>query len=260
MRKCFLLCMIFISYKVFAQENYEIQVYASPTMEKGYTMIELHSNYTFNGTKVIENNVLPTNHVLHETIEVTHGFTRNFEIGFYLFNAIGSDQRTNFVGTHIRPRIKIPDEWNWPVGVSLSIEAGYQKFSYSTDDWSMEIRPIVDKTFGHLYISFNPTFDKSFHGLSSSLGFIFSPNFKSSIELNKIWAFGIEYYGSVGNFFHFDPYQEQQHALFAAADVNFSPIWELNFGYGFGITRATDSNIIKVILGYKFGSGKKLNK
>ena len=259
MRKLILFCMILSSYRLTAQENYEIQVYGSPTMEKGVTMIELHSNYTFNGTKVIENNVLPTNHLLHETIEITHGFTKNFEVGFYIFTAIGSDGRTNYVGSHIRPRISVPDKWNWPVGVSLSVEAGYQKLAYSTDDWSMEIRPIIDKTVGPVYISFNPTFDKSFHGLTSSQGFIFSPNLKGSIDLNKIWAVGFEYYGSLGKFFHFDPYQEQQHALFADADVNFSPRWELNFGYGFGITKITDSNIIKVILGYRISSKKSNN-
>jgi hypothetical protein len=242
---------------VSAQDNYEIQVYASPTVEKGFTMVELHSNYTFNGTLVPENNVYPSNHILHETIEITHGFTNNFEIGFYFFNAIGSNGRTNFVGSHIRPRIKVPDEWKWPVGASLSIEAGYQKLTYSTDDWSMEIRPIIDKTAGRFYFSFNPTLDKSFHGLTEHEGLIFSPNFKASFDITNLWTAGIEYYGSMGSFFHFDPYQQQQHALFVAADVNFSPVWELNFGYGFGFTKATDTNILKLIVGYKLGKPKK---
>jgi len=30
-----------------AQDNYEIQVYDSETVEKGHTMVELHSNFTF---------------------------------------------------------------------------------------------------------------------------------------------------------------------------------------------------------------------
>ena len=161
------------------------------------------------------------------------------------------------MGSHIRPRIKVPDEWKWPVGASLSIEAGYQKLTYSTDDWNMEIRPIIDKTAGRFYFSFNPTLDKSFHGLTEHEGFIFSPNFKASFDITNIWTAGIEYYGSMGSFFHFDPYQKQQHALFLAADVNFSPVWELNFGYGFGFTKATDTNILKLIVGYKLGKSKK---
>src|ERR1700738_1364978 len=106
----FVLTAWLLCFRAIAQDNYEIQVYGSSTTEKGSTMVELHSNYTLNGTRVIENNVLPSNHVFHETIEVTHGFSDCFEIGYYIFNAIGSMGRTNFVGSHIRPRIRLPQK------------------------------------------------------------------------------------------------------------------------------------------------------
>src|SRR5882672_1557902 len=137
------------------QENYEIQVYASPTVAKGSTMVELHSNFTNDGSRIIQSKVLPTNHVLHETIEMTHGWNSWFETGFYIFNTIGNDNRTTYVGSHIRPRVMAPASWGWPVGVSLSLEAGYQKREFSEDDWSLEIRPIVDKQLGRFYFSFN---------------------------------------------------------------------------------------------------------
>ena len=237
---------------VFSQDNYEIQVYGSETVSPKTTMLELHSNYTFGGSTFEKNGVLPTHHLLHETIEVTHGFSDNFEIGFYLFNAIGSDGRTNYVGSHIRPRIRVPQDWHWPVGISLSVEGGYQKSQYSEDDWTLEIRPIVDKTIGPLYLAFNPTFDKSLHGLNSDKAYIFSPNFKASYYTTKVWALGLEYYGSLGGLFKFLPFQQQQHLVFAAADLNLNPDWEINFGYGFGFTTATDNRIAKLILGYRF--------
>ncbi|MFL5787943.1 MAG: hypothetical protein ACJ748_07815 [Flavisolibacter sp.] len=257
LRFSFLILLILISAHSFCQDNYEIQVYGSETVDKGSTMIELHSNYTFSGTRVIENSVYPSHHILHETIELTHGFSECFEIGFYLFNALGSNGRSGYVGSHIRPRIAVPDKWNWPVGVSLSIEGGYQKKEYSEDDWSMEIRPIIDKTFEKFYVSFNPTFDKSLHGLNSNKGYIFSPNLKGSFAISRWWNMGVEYYGSVGTLFHFDPYQVQQHALFVAADFNFSPDIEFNMGYGFGLTKSTDSNIFKIIMGYRLNKKVK---
>src|SRR5215470_7950131 len=73
-----------------AQDNYEIQVYGSDLVEPGHTMVELHSNFTFQGSKTIENGMLPTNHQLHETIEITHGFSEWFECGFYIFTAAKS--------------------------------------------------------------------------------------------------------------------------------------------------------------------------
>jgi hypothetical protein len=50
-----------------AQDNYEIQVYAYDTVEPGHAMVELHSNFTFEGSKTSQDGILPTNHQLHET-------------------------------------------------------------------------------------------------------------------------------------------------------------------------------------------------
>ncbi|HVU94098.1 MAG TPA: hypothetical protein VHE34_02700 [Puia sp.] len=235
-----------------AQENYEIQVYGSQTVLKGNTMVELHSNFTNDGSRSVVDGVKPTNHVFHETVEITHGWNSWFETGFYFFNTLGNDGRTTYVGSHIRPRVMAPAAWKWPVGVSISMEAGYQKRAYSEDDWTLEIRPIVDKQWGPLYVSFNPTFDKSFHGESKDQGYIFSPNLKAAYNVTKVIAGGFEYYGSVGPLNHFFPYQSQQHQLFAAVDLDWSPDWEFNIGYGWGFTQTTDNAIFKMILGYRF--------
>lgn len=240
----------------FAQENYEIQVYGSQTVEKNSTMLELHSNYTFSGQQTVVDGVLPTHHVLHETIEITHGFTNWFETGFYFFNTIGSDNRTAYVGSHIRPRVMVPESWKWPVGISLSAEAGYQKRDYSADDWTLELRPIIDKTWKKVYIAFNPVFDRSFHGLNQNSGFSFSPNVKASYQFTKPFALGFEYYGTVGNITQPDPYSQQQHQLFLVTDLTFSEDWEFNAGYGLGFTTSTDGNIFKVILGYRLHKKK----
>jgi len=235
-----------------AQDNYEIQVYGSETVDVGHTMVELHSNFTFTGSKTIEDDVLPTNHVEHETIEITHGWTPWFETGFYFFNTIGDNGRTAYVGSHIRPRVAVPESWKWPVGVSLSMEFGFQKAEYSANTATLEIRPIVDKKWGGLYVAVNPTLEQSFKGPDQNRGLIFSPNVKVSYDISKVVAVGPEYYGSTGPFFKYDPYQQQQHQLFIATDLNFNPNWEFNAGYGWGFTDATDRSIFKVILGRRF--------
>jgi hypothetical protein len=124
-------------------------------------MLELHSNFTFQGSKEIVNGVLPTNHALHETVEITHGFSDWFETGFYVFTSAKNGYGLDWVGDHIRPRVAIPEKWKWPVGLSLSAEVGYQRPTYSEDKWTVELRPIIDKKTGRWYWAFNPTFDKS---------------------------------------------------------------------------------------------------
>lgn len=235
-----------------AQDNYEIQVYGSELVEKGNTMVELHSNFTFQGSKTEQDGVLPTNHQLHETIEITHGFTDWFETGFYIFTCEKSGLGIDWVGDHIRPRFSVPKKWNWPVGLSLSQEIGYQRSQFSTDTWTYELRPIIDKQLGRWYFSFNPTFDKSIHGQTANQGFIFSPDVKISYDFTKKITGGFEYYGSLGPVSGFYPAPEQQQQIFPAIDLNLSPKWEVNFGVGVGVTRSTDHLIAKLILGYRF--------
>ena len=253
MRKTYLSILFSVlGFHLYAQSNYEIQVYASPTMKKGLTMFELHSNYTISGSTASSGPELPTNHAIHETIEITHGWTTWFETGFYIFNSIGSDGRTAYVGSHIRPRVAAPTSWNWPVGVSISTEFGFQKSAFDANTASLEIRPIVDKTWNKLYLAVNPTIEKSFSGPDVNRGFIFSPNIKGSYNVSSIVALGLEYYGSTGPFFHYDSFQQQEHQLFAATDINFGPAWEFNAGIGYGFTQSTDKGIVKLILGRRF--------
>ncbi len=49
------------------------------TVEPGHTMVELHSNFTIEGRRVVMDGLAPTNHAEHETIEITHGFSDWFE-------------------------------------------------------------------------------------------------------------------------------------------------------------------------------------
>lgn len=241
-----------IAPRAFAQDNYEIQVYSYDTVEPRHTMVEFHTNFTFSGSKSAQGGLFPTNHALHETIEITHCFTDWFELGFYLFTSARSGNGWDYVGDHIRPRVRIPAKWHWPVGVSLSNEIGYQRRQFSADTWTWEMRPIVDKQLGRWYLSFNPTIDRSLHGENSSRGFEFSPNFKLGYDFTKKISRGLEYYGALGPVTGFDPLREQQHQLFPVVDFNLSPRWEINFGLGVGMTRSTDHLIAKTIIGYRF--------
>lgn len=235
-----------------AQGNYEIQVYGSETVPAKVTMFELHSNYTLEGSKTTEDGTYPTNHQEHETVEITQGWNDWFETGLYIFTSIGPGQGYQWVGDHIRPRVRVPPSWNWPVGVSLSMEIGYQRPVFSPDTWTWEIRPIIDKQLGRWYLAFNPTLERSWHGPGVKQGAAFSPNVKVDYQFSRRIAGGFEYYGDMGDITGFDPLFEQQQQIFPALDFDLGPEWELNFGVGVGMTRATDHLIIKMILGRRF--------
>jgi hypothetical protein len=237
-----------------AQGNYEIQVYGADLVPKGVTMVELHSNITVNGTKSIVDGVLPTQHAVHETLEITHGFNQWFECGFYQFTSIQPDGSWKWVGTHVRPRLAIPEQYKLPVGLSLSTEIGYQRPNFSLDTWTIELRPIIDKKIGKLYASFNPTLEMSLHGPGKSSNPDFSPNVKVAYDIQKKVAFGLEYYGAYGRLTSFDAVRDTEQMFIPAVDIDFGKNWEFNFGVGVGVTQATDHLIVKGILGYRFNN------
>ncbi|MBN8836118.1 MAG: hypothetical protein J0I09_02575 [Sphingobacteriia bacterium] len=251
MKYLILLVLAFGAQYAYSQENYEIQVYGSQTQQKKSTIFELHSNYTFDGEKNVVDGVRPTYHALHETIEITHGITRNFELGLYLFTNYTSPYGFNIIGTHIRPRIMAPAEWNLPVGLSLSGEVGYQKPEYSSETWSVEIRPIIDKQWDKLYVSLNPVFGVTLAGINKPSAPAFAPNIKASYQFFGNASLGVEYYGDLGPLNNIETYQQQNHALFFVYDLMNNKDWELNAGPGFGLTKATDGFVFKILVGRK---------
>ena len=238
-----------------AQGNYEIQVYGSDTVPPGNLMVELHSNFTARGQKQTVEGVYPTNHQLHETVELTQGLTSWSEVGLYLFTSEQNGHGVQWVGDHIRPRVRVPESWHWPVGASLSMEIGYQRAAYSPDTWTWEIRPIVDKTLGHWYLAFNPALERSWHGPGVREGVGFTPGVKVGYDFTRKVNAGIEYYADYGRLWNWDGLHDQQQQIYAVADLNLSPKWEINFGVGVGPTAATDHLLIKGILGRRFNWG-----
>jgi len=239
-----------------AQGNYEVQVYGSNTVPTGNTMFELHSNFTADGHPADPGGVAATHHAVHETVEITHGLNNWSEMGFYIFTSIQDEMGAQWVGSHIRPRVRIPPEWKWPVGLSLSQEIGYQRAKFDADTWTWEIRPIIDKQVGRLYWSVNPVFERSFHGPGVKEGMDFAPAVKVGWDFSKVVNAGFEYYGDYGSVRDIAILHDQQQMIVPTVDLDVSPDWEINFGVGLGATAGTDHWLFKVIIGRRFSWGK----
>lgn len=256
-----LVCLLYCGLAAQAQDNYEIQIYGADTVAPKTTMVEIHSNFTVDGFKAAPGSIyqadgqFPTDHAEHETLELTQGLTKWSEVGFYVFTSERNGQGVQWVGDHIRPRVRAPDSWHLPVGLSLSNEIGYQRARFSPDTWTWEIRPIIDKQIGRYYLAFNPALDRSWHGPGVKQGVTFSPNMKVGYDFTKKVQAGFEYYASYGRFTSFDSLHDQQQQLFVATDLTLSPKWEYNFGVGIGATGSTDHLIVKAIVGRRFNWG-----
>ena len=235
-----------------AQDNYEVQVYGSDLVPVAHTMVEVHSNYLLSGSPPAAGLAI-TEHALHETLEVTHGFSEWVEVGFYLFTSSHSGEGFSLVGTHVRPRIAVPARLGWPVGVSLSQEIGYQRAEYSPDTWTWEIRPIVDQHVGRFYWSFNPTVEVALKGPSAGSAPEFSPNAQLAFDLLPRVNVALEYYGGFGPIGDFPTLSQTGQMLMPAVNLDLGPEWEFNLGLGLGVTDATDGPLLKMIVGRRLG-------
>ncbi|MBL0270478.1 MAG: hypothetical protein KAX45_07405 [Chitinophagaceae bacterium] len=233
----------------FSQADNEIQVYASPTIQHKWTIFELHSNYTFKGSK---NLARPKDaHWTNETLEITHGFGKNFEIGFYTFTGISPTGRFQYLGNQVRPRVTVPASWNWKWGASLSLEFGFFRPDDTTGFfWQGELRPILDKTVGNWYFAFNPNIDFVVNGAEKGVGI--SPQIKTVYTIKKV-GIGFEYYSGLGTFKQILPFQQQEHLLGPMIDLYVDPKWEVNGGFLFGLTRNSNQRVFKLLLGRRRG-------
>lgn len=269
---CVLVVLLFAG-RARAQDNYEIQVYPSETVAPKTLLTELHSNYTVEGSTTTQFGMLPTQGQEHETIELTQGLNDWSELGFYIFTEERNGNGVQWVGDHVRPRVRVPPRWNWPVGVSLSNEIGYARPEFANPTWSWQIMPIVDQTAGKWYWSINSTMQWDIHSVPAPRGdtplqrqayyrnvaprgVTFGPAATLTYQPGKLYNFGIEYYSYYGEFGDLVSLHNQQQQVFPVVNLFVSPKWEINIGAGWGATAGTDHLIVKGILGRYFNWGR----
>jgi hypothetical protein len=233
-----------------AQAENEIQVYASPTVGDKQTIFELHSNHTPRGVESLADPKMAR--WVNETLEITHGFGNVFEVGFYTFTGFSPDGRYQYLGNQIRPRLSVPEKWGWSVGASLSVEFGFFRPDENSDYiWQGEIRPILDKTLGQFYFSFNPNI--SFVSSGAFKAWVIAPQLKSVYTIKEKIGLGFEYYSDIGSFTEIPELQQQEHLIGPMIDLYLNPDLEINGGYLFGLTEGSNRQIVKLILGYRVG-------
>jgi hypothetical protein len=247
------LCVLSLAAPARAQDLFEIQVYPYDTVEPGVTMFEFHTNFIPSGTKTTEGGLYANHHQFHETLEITHGWTKYFETGFYIETApYVPGEGAKFTGWHIRPRFSIPESKSFPFKVSVSLEYAFNQPGFDPNPQTLEIRPIFERQQGRMYLSINPDFSIATKGPDAGSAPSFEPDVKVGWDFSKEIQAGIEYYAETGPVKHFDPLSDQHHIIFPAVDLNVSPDWELNFGVGRGLTDTSEHWILKAIVGYRF--------
>ncbi len=225
----------------FSQDLFEFQVYDSGLVPKGGWEVDLHTSHIQKGTTLQDQSVLPTDGQTHLAIEITRGFAEEFELGGYALFARRSDGALDYAGVRLRPRFRAPDSWALPVGVSLSFEFGWPNLQYELDASTLEIRPIIDKTFGRWYFGINPLITRALRGPDAAEGLEFEPAARIAVDLipDQLNA-GIQYFGGMGPFRRLLPASEQTHFVHPNAEISLGKELVLNVGAAIGLTGAAE--------------------
>jgi hypothetical protein len=94
----------------------------------------------------------------------------------------------------------------------------------------------------------NPILDTSFDGLSH---LDFAPSVRLAYNRSPKFALAAEHYADFGQVHHFESAASQEHNLFGVADLS-RPLFDLEAGIGFGLTKASDKLVLKAIVSHTF--------
>lgn len=224
----------------------EIQVYDAEITAPGRLNLTWHDNFTPSGRAAPEfpGGIVP-NHALNGVPEWAYGLTDWFEAGLYLpvYTRTG-DGALLFDGAKVRALFVIPDARDRSFFYGVNLEVSYNTPHWEPGRFSGEIRPIFGWHLGRCDLIVNPILDTDFNGPAK---LDFAPAVRAAFNVSRKLAFALEEYADLGPLGHLRSGSDQQHTLFAVLDYGSSSTG-LEFGIGKGLTRASDSTVLKLML------------
>ena len=240
--------MILASAPAFAVTD-EIQVYTGEVMPVGEIGLTWHNNYAFDGLKTPDfPGGLVDNHTYSSVTEWAYGVTPWFEAGLYLpLFAHSSNQGWTYNGFKLRALFVQPDNGDKDFYYGVNFEFSWNEKVWDTKVNTGEIRPIIGWRFGddrRWSLTFNPILDNNYEGFSR---LDFAPATRLDYKINETWTVAAEEYDDFGELRGFVPANQQSHQLWGVVDYTGNPI-SIEAGMGFGLTSATDSLAVKLML------------
>jgi hypothetical protein len=225
----------------------EIQVYDAEITAQGKFNLTWHNNFTPSGRTepAFPGGVVP-DHALNGVPEWAYGVTDWFEQGLYLpVYTRTADGELLLDAVKLRELFVVPNAHDRTFFYGVNFEVSYNAPHWEPTRFSGEIRPIIGVHLGRFDLIVNPILDTDFKGSLGNLEFV--PAVRAAWNLSGKLALALEEYADFGSLSHFKPSDEQSHTLFAVIDYGGSS-HGLEFGVGRGLTPASDTWVIKLML------------
>jgi hypothetical protein len=232
----------------------EIQVYDGGLASVGVFNLTVHNNVTPKGLKIPAfPGAVVADKSLNGVPEWAYGVTRWFEAGLYLpLYSRDKDMGWGLDGFKLRTLFAVPDGDNRRFVYGANMEFSFNNSRWDTTRFTSEVRPIIGWHFKSADLIFNPIVDTAYDGFKN-LEFV--PSTRVAVRLNPKWQIAAEHYADFGRVSRFLAPREQAHQIFGVVDTTAGTL-DVEFGVGFGLTDASDTVTLKLILSGDFNKGR----
>ncbi|MBI3611433.1 MAG: hypothetical protein HY204_12140 [Nitrospirae bacterium] len=232
--------------------DFKVYPYSTPSegeVELAYwwtTFVQSDKSYTYFG-KALDKQGLQ-----QHSLEIEYGMTDNWTIAAYADFEKPIDGDFKYVQARaVAARYRFFEQGERFLDGAIEVEyyLPYKKYS---DGEKIETRVILEKDLGRVSIMLNPIFEKDVSGAEIDAEMEFEYAAGLYYRATPLLTPGVEFYGVMGELSDLKPKNQQEHYVFPRLGFKFGHRVGLDIGYGFGLTRAGNDQILKAILELEF--------
>jgi hypothetical protein len=228
----------------------EIEVYDAEIAEPGHFVATLHNNYAPDGLKQPN---YPggtiSNHSWNGALETAYGVAEWWELGLYLPVYTFTQGTAQFDGAKVRSLFVVPDAAHQTFFYGVNFEMSFSNKHWEDHSPSLEVRPILGLHLGKWDLISNPIFDSGFNGAGNAT---VAPSERIAYNITESYAVAVEHYAGYGPVQAMLPFNRSYQELFAVADYKINAANSFEVGAGFGLTKASDRTLVKLIINHNF--------
>jgi hypothetical protein len=232
----------------------DFKVYSYSTPSEGETELAYWWTYTVKSDHSYDyfGKTLDKQGLQQHTLEVEYGLTDHWTIGAYADFQKPEEGDFRYIGARaVAARYRFFEQGERFLDGAIEVEYEIPLKKY-LDGETVETRVILEKDIGRFTLLLNPIFEKTVSGPNVDEGMDFQYASGFYYRATRRLTPGVEFYGDMGPLDNLNPKSQQEHYVFPRLGLKFPHSVSLDIGYGFGLTKASDDQVIKAILEFEF--------
>jgi hypothetical protein len=232
--------------------DFKVYPYTTPSedeVELAYwwtAFVKSDNRYTYFG-KTLDKQGLQ-----QHSLEIEYGMTDHWTVAGYADFEKPKDGEFQYVQARaVMSRYRFFEQGERLIDAAVEIEyyLPYKKYS---DAEKIETRVILEKDIRQVSIMLNPIFEKDVSGSEVDAGMEFEYAAGLYYRATPLLTPGLEFYGVMGELSDMKPKDQQEHYIFPRLGLKLGHRLKFDLGYGFGLTKASDDQVIKANVELEF--------